>query len=233
MKLHRRTLFAFTLLFGLFAAPAVTGLRAVAQAPATTQAQPSSSTGDLDAAETDKQTEAFRHSAPVKKLAAALHMDTEQVARIFEDINSGIVIVLVLWLVLKTVPKALRNRQSALEKQLVEARLATSQANERLAVVEERLSKLGIEIDAIREQTEREMAEDEKRIHASIEEERQRIVASAEQEIEAAGAAARRELKALAADLAIERALHGLRITESDDQALIHGFAENLKGERN
>ncbi|GGH13680.1 hypothetical protein GCM10011586_33720 [Silvibacterium dinghuense] len=228
--MRRRTVFSFLLLFGLFAAPVMTGSRAFAQ-PAVPDGI--SRPDKMDAPETNKQTEAFRHAAPVKKLAAVLHMDVNSLANILEDINSGIVILLVLWLVLKTVPKALRNRQSTLEKQLEEARLSSTQANERLAVVEERLAKLGSEIDAFREQTEREMAEDEKRIQASIEEERQRIIASAEQEIEAAASAARRELKTLVADLAVERALHGLRITDADDHALIHGFAESLKGERN
>lgn len=230
MKLRRSSLLSLALLFVALLAPASMGSRAFAQAQS---ASGISQADKMDAPETNKETEAFRHSATVKKLAAALNMNVEALAKILEDVNSAIVIGLVLWLVLKTVPKALRNRRSTLEKQLLEARVATTQANERLAVVEERLSKLGIEIDAIREQTEREMAEDEKRIQASIEEERQRIVASAEQEIEAASSAARRELKALAADLAIERAMHGLRLTEADDQALVHGFTANLKGERN
>ena len=113
-----------------------------------------------------------------------------------------------------------------------------SEANARLAVVEERLSKLGIEIEAIRAQTERDAASDEKRILESLEAEKQRLMASIEQEIEAAGAAARRELKVYAANLAIERAMAQIHLTPDDDRALIRSFGEDLrsnnhKGERN
>jgi F-type H+-transporting ATPase subunit b len=115
----------------------------------------------------------------------------------------------------------------------MEARIATSQANERLSAVEERLSKLGIEIDAIREQSERESVQDEKRIQESLEIERQRIVASAGQEIDAAGAAARRELKKFAAELAVDQARRGIHLSVDQDRAMIHDFAKDLKRERN
>jgi F-type H+-transporting ATPase subunit b len=96
------------------------------------------------------------------------------------------------------------------------------------------LSKLGVEIDAIREQTERESASDEKRIQDALEEERKRIVASAEQEIGAASAAAHRDLKKFAAELAVDRALGRIHLSAEDNHALIHSFTENLKkGERN
>jgi F-type H+-transporting ATPase subunit b len=187
----------------------------------------------MDAPETNHELDEFRHSAAVGALARDAHLNTELAAKIFEDINSAILIGLILWLGFKVVPKMLRNRSDALQKQLFEARAATAQANERLAVVEERLSKLGIEIEAIREQTERDSVEDEKRIGAAMEAERQRIVASAEQEIELAGAAAQRELKKFAADLAVDRALERIRLTAEDDRVLIHNFGEELKAERN
>jgi F-type H+-transporting ATPase subunit b len=187
----------------------------------------------MDAPETKSETEGFRHAAPVRAIAHKLNLDTELVAKIFEDLNSLILIGGILWFLLRLMPKVLRNRSETLQKQLLEARLATTQANERLSVVEERLSKLGIEIDAIREQTEREIANDEKRIKETLEVERERIVASAEQDIDAAGAAVRRDLKKFAAELAIDRALHGIHLSAEDDQTLIHTFADGLKGERN
>jgi len=187
----------------------------------------------MEAPETNHEIERFRHAAPVQKIARMTNMSTETTAKIFEDLNSAILIGLILWLVLRVVPKALRKRSETLQKQLLDARLQTAQANERLSAVEERLSKLGIEIEAIREQTERESITDEKRIHEAMESERQRIVASAEQEIEAAGAAARRDLKKFAAELSVDRALDKIRLSAEDDRALIHNFAESLKGERN
>jgi F-type H+-transporting ATPase subunit b len=177
--------------------------------------------------------EAFRHAAPVQAIARYAHISTETAAKIFEDINSGILITIILVVLLRVVPKAFRKRSEILQKQLLDARLATTQANERLSVVEERLSKLGIEIDAIRAQTEQDSVSDEKRIQESLEAERQRIVASAEQEIEAAGAAARRSLKKFAAELAMDRARQGIHLDAEGDRLLIRTFGEKLKGERN
>lgn len=177
--------------------------------------------------------EEFRHARPVKMVARMTHMDEEVTAKLFEDLNSAILIGAILWFVFRLVPKALRKRSETLQKQLLDAQLQTTQANERLATVEERLSKLGVEIDAIRQQTERESVEDEKRIRESLKTESERIVASAEQEIEAAGASARRDLKKFAAELAVDRALGRIHLSADDDNALIHAFAEGLKRERN
>jgi F-type H+-transporting ATPase subunit b len=187
----------------------------------------------MDEPETHAQLEAFRHSDAVKSLAQHLHLSVETTARIIEDLNSAIIIGLILWLVLRFVPKALRKRNENLQKRLVEARLAAAEANERLAVVEERLSKLGVEIEAIREQTERDNINDEKRIQESLETERQRIVASAEQEISAAGAAAQRDLRKFAASLAVNRARQEIHLSLEDDGKLIRTFGDNLKAERN
>ena len=84
--------------------------------------------------------------------------------------------------------------------------LETETANERLRQVEAKLAKIGEDIEAIRQQTERDMVQDEKRIKQALEDERQRIVQSAEQEIESAGAAAKRDLKRFAAELAVDNA---------------------------
>ena len=208
--------------------------RALVQAnSAQPAAEPASSGEHMDEPETHAQMEAFRHSPSVESLAHTLHLSVETTARIFEILNSSILIAIILWFLFRFVPKAFRKRNENLQKQLLDARLAAAEANERLAVVEERLSKLGIEIEAIREQTERDSVNDEKRIHESLEAERQRIVASAEQEIEAAGATAQRELKKFAAELAVDRARQAIRLGADGDRVLIHTFGENLKGERN
>jgi len=200
-----------------------------AQSAATTPVQ-----GEhMDEPETNAQMEAFRHSAPVQSLARHVGLSTEMTARIIEDLNSGILIAAILWFLFRFVPRAFRKRNEELQKQLLDARLAAAEADQRLAVVEERLSKLDIEIEAIREQTERDMANDEQRIQQSLETERRRIIASAEQEIEAAGAAAQRDLKKFAAQLAVNRVRREISISLEDDRALIRSFGESLNGERN
>lgn len=191
----------------------------------------------IDAPETNSEIEAFRHSPAVQSLARHTHISTEAMAQILEDLNSAILIIAILWFIFRFVPKMYRKRSETLDKQLFDARSATAEANERLAVVEERLSKLGIEIEAIREQTMRDSENDEKRIHESLETEKQRILASVEQEIEAAGSTARRDLKKYAASLAIERATAEIRLTDDDDRAIIRSFAQNVgdnhRGEQN
>jgi F-type H+-transporting ATPase subunit b len=187
----------------------------------------------VDAPETNKELEAFRHAPAVQSLANHFHVSVEFMAKLLEDLNSAILIAAILWFLFRMVPKMYRRRTETLQKQIFDARLATSEANEKLAAIEERLSKLGTEIDEIRQQTERDSANDEQRIHESLEAERQRLVASVEQEIEAAGGAARRDLKKYAASLAIERAMAEIRLTEEDDRILVRSFGNDLSGERN
>lgn len=229
---HRSALFFLmgVLVAGIVSLPAA---KAQEPTPSTSVNNGISQPDKMDAPETDKKTEAFRHAAPVQKIAAMTGMSVETTAKIFEDLNSGILIALILWFILRTVPKMLRTRSEKLQKELIEAQVETSRAAERLAAVEERLSKLDIEIVAIRQQVEQESVSDEKRIQESLEEERKRIVASAEQEISAAGAAAKRDLKKFAAELAVDRALGRIHLSAEEDHALIHRFAESLKGERN
>lgn len=192
----------------------------------------------VDAPETNAELEAFRHSPAVQSLARHAGVSTEWMAKLLEDLNSAILIGAIFWGIFRYVPKIFRQRSETLKKQLFDARSATSEANARLAVVEERLSKLGIEIEAIRAQTERDASSDEKRILESLETEKQRLLASVDQEIEAAGAAAKRELKKYAATLAVDRAMDQVHLTPDDDRALIRSFGEDLrsnnhKGERN
>jgi F-type H+-transporting ATPase subunit b len=183
----------------------------------------------VDTPETSSQLEQFRHSPAVQSLAKHLGLSTELTAKIFEDINSAILIGAVLWGIFLFIPKMYRKRSETLARELLNARTATAEAKERLAAVEERLSKMSIEIDAIRQHTERDAVNDEKRIHESLEAEKQRLLASVDQEIEAAGASVRRDLKKYAASLAIDRATAQLHISESDDRELIRAFGEHFK----
>lgn len=192
---------------------------------------------DKKAAEPESETEAFRHSPAVRKYASILHLPVETAARLFEFLNFGILAFSILYFVVKLVPKAFSNRRIALQKQLVDARSATEIANDRLSGVEQRLSRLDQEIDAIRKNVEQDAVQDQSRIKAALEEERLRIVDSAGHEIEAAVAAAQRELKRFAAELAVERATSQLSLTEEVDRKLVqkfsHGLGSHNQGGRN
>jgi F-type H+-transporting ATPase subunit b len=200
--------------------------RAQNAAPAASSASASSATSDNP--ESGGENDEFRHAGPVRAIARFLHVRTETAAQVFEDINSAILIFVILFFALRALVKALQGRTATIQKQLIEARSATEIANERLSAVEAKLARLGDDIDAIRKQTERDLVEDEKRIKQALEEERARIVKSAEQEIESAGAAAQRELKRFAANLAIDRAAQRIQLTAETDKEIVERFGKDV-----
>lgn len=178
------------------------------------------------------ETAEYRHSAAVQKLGSMVGMNADQAATAFEVLNFLILAVALGYLALKTLPKAFRERNSTIQRHLVDARTATEEASARLNAVEERLSKLDAEIAGMRSQVEAETARDEQRLRASVEEETAKILATAETEIQAATAMARRDLQRHAAELAIEHASKRLVVTAETDRLLIQGFAQQLIGDK-
>ena len=225
------TRYLSAVLFAALLAGAAVQLRAQAadDSPAAKQGKPSAGGGDhMDEPETNSEVEQYRHSSVVSSIARIAHVKTETAAQIFEDFNSGVLIIAIAVFLWKIVPKMLRKRSETLEKELIQARLATDDANRRLAEVEARLLRLDSEIDAIRQQVEQEAVGDEQRIHAALETERERIIASAEQEIGAAQAAAQRDLKKFAANLAIDNAMRRIQLSTDTDRALVREFGKSL-----
>lgn len=173
----------------------------------------------------------YRHSATVRALGAKLGMNAEQAATVFTAANFIVLAILVGWFLLKTLPKTFRDRTSAIQKHLVDARTATEEASARLNSVESRLGTLDEQIAAMRAQAEKDAALEEQRLKAAVEEEKQKILKSAEQEISAATVHARKQLQQYAADLAIEQAARKLVVTAETDRLLVQGFARRLTGD--
>lgn len=178
------------------------------------------------------ENEEFRHSAMVQKMGKMLGMSTDQAATAFTVLNFVILAIGVGVIVVKTLPKAFRDRSSAIQKHLVDARTATEEASARLKAVETRLSRLDQEIAGMRQQVEADIVRDEQRMKASLEEETGKILAAADAEIQTATAIARRELQKHAAELAIEHAAQRLTISAETDRLLVQGFAQRLMGEK-
>ncbi len=174
------------------------------------------------------ETDAYRLSPPVVKIGAALGMKPETAANVFTIFNILILAGGVGYGLLKFLPKAFRNRSTAIQKHLVDARTATEEATARLSSVEDRLSKLDDQIAAMRAQAESDAARDEQRILASVEEEKNKILAAAESEIQSATTLARREIQKYAAELAIEQAARKLVVTADTDRLLVESFAHKL-----
>lgn len=225
MKTITRILGAFTLL-ALLAMP---GARLHAQASDSPKPAAAAGAEHMDEPESNSETEQYRHSSVVKAIARFTHLSTEATAQIIEDLNSGVLLAAIAFFLWKMLPTMFRSRTETLQKDLVAARLATEDANRRLAEVEARLLRLDSEIGSIRQQVEQESIEDEKRIHAALEAERERVIASAEQEIAAVQAAAQRDLKKFAADLAIDHAMRRIQLSNDTDRALVREFGKSLK----
>jgi F-type H+-transporting ATPase subunit b len=183
---------------------------------------------NLARAEQEDEEYVFMHSASVRAFARMCHLSPDAASLAFSALNAIILFVFVGYFLLTGLPKAFRSRRQQLDRQIVEARTATERAEARLRAIEERLSRLDSEIAAVREQAERDSANDEARIRQAMEEEKHKIVVSAEQEIAAAGAAAERGLRKVAAELAVNRASSRLHLTEGDDRVLIQEFAASL-----
>ncbi len=192
--------------------------------PQTAQSQ------NMAAAEEEDETAAYKQSSSVRAFGKLLGLSPRTSSEVFEFLNFAILGGVVLFYLVKFVPRMLRERQNKIDAQLVEARTATEQANARLKAVEDRLGRLDREIEELRARAEAEGAADEQRIKQSIEDERKRIVAATEQEIAIASAVAERSLRKFAAELAVDRAMGRVQLTENQDRVLVRDFAAGLEG---
>ncbi len=235
MRKLQRTIFALVLAVSVcgFAAPSARAQAAPSEAATHSAHHNGPTTEKMDAPETDHQLDQYRHSPAVQKIARWMHLSVETTAEIFEDFNSGILLLVIFFFIFKALPGIFKNRSQRLAKDLVEAHSATEDANRRLEAIEARLSHLDADIASYRERSEQEAAEEEKRMRESLEAERKRIVASAEREIEQAGAAAQRELTRYTAQLALAQARRELHVSAEMDENLVADFGKSLAQERN
>jgi len=207
------------------------GLRAW-ERPVLAQAAGIASTPEAQSPEKDEQevdeNEAYRKSPMVQKLGGMMGMSKDQAATAFEVFNFALLAIALGYALLKVLPKAIRNRNTAIQKHLVDARTATEEASIRLSSVEERLSKLDSEIATMRTQADQDTEKEAQRLKAALEDETKKILASAEQEIAAATLHARKQLQQQAAELAIEQAARKLVVTAETDRLLVQHFAQRL-----
>jgi F-type H+-transporting ATPase subunit b len=234
MKLFftKRVVLASLVAMFLFAPPhRVHGQSDPAKQPVSSEAKSGGSgSSELNEAEYDENKK-YKESPSVRKIGAMMGMSPEQSSMAFEVTNFVLLAGLVGLLLAKMLPKAFRDRNSAIQKDLVDARTATEEAGIRLSGVEARLAKLDDEIAALRAQADKASALEEQRIQASLEEESKKILAAAEQEIAAATTHAQRQLQKYAAELAIEQAARKLVISAETDRLLVQNFARRLGGD--
>jgi len=177
----------------------------------------------------------FKQSPSVQLVSRLTGLSLEHAYWLCVALNFLVVAVVIVWLSKKNLPTMFRSRTVAIQKAMEDARKASEEANRRLAGIEERLSKLDVEIGEMRAAAEKEGAAEEQRIKAAAELDARRIVERAEQEIAAVARNARRELTAFAADLAVSLAQKQIQVDAATDQRLIQNFAQQLQnngGER-
>ena len=182
----------------------------------------------------EDQTEQFKHSPSIRKIAKYTGLSVDQVFWLAVVVNF-VIIVSVLPTIIKLfvgsdLRTVFRNRTAGIQKSLEEARKASEDANRRLSDIESRLAHLDDEIRDMRALSEKEAAAEEERIKAATEEEGRRIQESARQEIASATKAARRELSAYAADLAVTLASKQIRVDAATDEALVRRFSSQVTG---
>jgi F-type H+-transporting ATPase subunit b len=208
-------------------APA-TETKAVPQKPGQASAEESrEATGGKEENGGDEEAK-LKESASVRWIAQKTGMSPRTAYWVFVIFNFAVIAGVIGKYLIQYLPGMFRNRTASIKQSMEDARKASDEANRRLGDIEAKLSRLGVDIAAIRAEAEAVNKAEEARLQAAIEEDRKKIVLSSQQEIEAAAAQARRELKVYAADLAISLAEKKINVDEATDKALVRNFVAQI-----
>lgn len=170
----------------------------------------------------------LKHASPVRWMARKTGLSVHQAHMVALFINFAVVVVVISWAAYKFLPAMFRDRTSAIQRALEEARSASQDANRRLSDIENRLRQLDVEIGRMQTSSEKEAEAEEIRIQKAAEEDIRKVALAADQEIAAAAKQARRELSAHAASLAIALATKQIHVDSTTDQMLVRAFASTL-----
>jgi F-type H+-transporting ATPase subunit b len=135
------------------------------------------------------------------------------------------------WFLREPVTTYLRDRHSAIRKDLVEAANVKSAAAAQLAEIDRKLAALPGEIEALRQRGADEIAAEERRISAMAAAERDRLLEQTRREIDLQVRLAKRELVEHAASLAVEIAGERIQqgITPADQSRLVDRYLDQVK----
>jgi F-type H+-transporting ATPase subunit b len=180
-----------------------------------------------------KAGEAEQHgaAAAAKHGEAAAHENQGDPMIMWKWINFGILAIGLGYLVSKNLPPFFASRTEEIQKGIAEAAKMKADADARAASMEQRMAKLGAEIETLRSQGKAEMAAEGDRIRKESELLVAKLQSGAESEIESAAKAARQELKAYAARLAVDLAEQRIRARASSgsEAKLVDKFIHNLE----
>ena len=187
------------------------------------------------AKEPEDEEAAFKYSPAVRGIAKITGLSLVSAYWLCVVINFAIVAALIFAAMKSSLPAMLRGRTQEIQKGIEQAKRTSEEAGKRLHDIEERLSRLNVEIGEFQKRAEQEARAEEERIRTSIEEEKHKIIEAAEQEVVQATNTARRELQKYAVKLAVEVAEKGIHVDSNEDKALVQDFVEQLgtDGRRN
>ncbi len=123
-----------------------------------------------------------------------------------------------------------KKRRAEIQREMREAEEARQEADRRMAEMEARMQNLGVELEALRGQSDQEAQAERERILVQAQQEAERILAGAAREIDGLGRSVRKELKEYAAHLAVRLAEERIRgeLSESDERRLAERFFSDL-----
>jgi F-type H+-transporting ATPase subunit b len=145
-------------------------------------------------------------------------------------VNFVILAGLLGWLIRKNAGPFFAARGEAIAKSLAESRRLSAESEARAKAIEERMSRLGQEIEELKAKAKAEMAAEHARLERETAAAVQKVFAFAEQEIAATAKAARAELRAYTAQLAVELAEKKIaaRMTPESHRNAMAAFVRNL-----
>ncbi len=159
---------------------------------------------------------------------SAEHGDT--LTTVFKWINFITVFGALGYLLRKPMREFFTGQRAAIQAAIAEGRQARQQAEQRLAEIEQRLARLGNEVESLRQEATAQAGAEQQRIREATQREAERILATAQAEIESTARAARLDLRAFTARLAVNLAEQRIRqqLTPATHALLFDGFVRGL-----
>jgi F-type H+-transporting ATPase subunit b len=134
------------------------------------------------------------------------------------------------WLIRKHAGPFFAERSQSIVQDIADSRRKLAESEARAKTIDERLARLGLDIDELKTKARAEMALEHERIERETDARMKKVFLLADQEVVAATKAARTELKAYTAQLAVELAEKKItsRMTPDLQRSLLGAFVRHL-----
>jgi F0F1-type ATP synthase membrane subunit b/b' len=153
---------------------------------------------------------------------------------LWKFLNLAIFTVFAIYILRRPISEALGTRREAIKQELVQAQEAHARAQAKLAEADSLLSRMDVEVRAVREHSLHEAESERQRIASATTHELEKLKQQAEREIETADKVARKELRQFFAKRSIDFARETVRgrMGPEDDRHLIEDSIGELRRAR-